>query len=527
MAYTVTITAVDRFSGQIDKINTRLQRFRDGVARSAASVSAPFTRLGRSLGEFSRLSGLTTISRGFTAIANTAASAAIAIGRVAAPMVGLTGGATVAGMLALVNSWAQMDVVTGNVARRIGISTTSLSRWQGVARLAGMSADEMGTALTTLQDQIAGAFHGTNTQAMQYFQALGVSVRDASGRMRNAEEVMQDVITARQRLERSGRLSGTALAELDRGLFGTEAMRNLLRRSPEELARFRQEVERSGTIVSATQAEQADRFRQSMTGVQLALDGTSRAIAERLMPVVGPMLDSLTQWINRNRELIATRVTEFVERLADFLGRINWVAIAEGVGAVATAMGSLVAQLDRLLGGDGTGVSAMTAFVALWAGSKVASIIGAMRGMTVAVRGLATAGTALMGSGLLSSFSTMVAALAPYMGPISMLAALALGVSQLHQFRRTPEQQAEQAQRMGQRGGMAAGTAPALGAPTGTQRTTEDAVYDALRARGLSAEEAAGVAANVRRESGYRTNAHNPAGGGTGAHGLFQWRGEL
>lgn len=43
---------------------------------------------------------------------------------------------------------------------------------------------------------------------------------------------------------------------------------------------------------------------------------------------------------------------------------------------------------------------------------------------------------------------------------------------------------------------------------------------------GLSAQEAAAVVANWQAESGLKSNAFNPAGGGTGARGLAQWRGK-
>lgn len=43
---------------------------------------------------------------------------------------------------------------------------------------------------------------------------------------------------------------------------------------------------------------------------------------------------------------------------------------------------------------------------------------------------------------------------------------------------------------------------------------------------GLTAQEAAAVVANWQAESGLKSNAFNPAGGGTGARGLAQWRGE-
>lgn len=48
---------------------------------------------------------------------------------------------------------------------------------------------------------------------------------------------------------------------------------------------------------------------------------------------------------------------------------------------------------------------------------------------------------------------------------------------------------------------------------------------DLITQYGLSVPQAAAVAANVSGESGFKLSAYNPAGGGTGARGLFQLRG--
>ena len=47
-----------------------------------------------------------------------------------------------------------------------------------------------------------------------------------------------------------------------------------------------------------------------------------------------------------------------------------------------------------------------------------------------------------------------------------------------------------------------------------------------LIARGFTVDQAAAVAANIKHESNYNPAAYNPAGGGIGAHGLFQLRGD-
>lgn len=54
----------------------------------------------------------------------------------------------------------------------------------------------------------------------------------------------------------------------------------------------------------------------------------------------------------------------------------------------------------------------------------------------------------------------------------------------------------------------------------------QDLMTKLITQYGLNAQEAAAVAANWQAESGLKSDAFNPAGGGTGARGLAQWRGD-
>ena len=62
------------------------------------------------------------------------------------------------------------------------------------------------------------------------------------------------------------------------------------------------------------------------------------------------------------------------------------------------------------------------------------------------------------------------------------------------------------------------------GARTGS--SAHDAMQYLITRHGLTVEQAAGVVSNLQRESGLDPNAFNPAGGGHGARGIAQWRGE-
>lgn len=65
------------------------------------------------------------------------------------------------------------------------------------------------------------------------------------------------------------------------------------------------------------------------------------------------------------------------------------------------------------------------------------------------------------------------------------------------------------------------------GAPMGAGRASaQDLMSKLITQYGLNAQEAAAVVANWQAESGLKSDAFNPAGGGSGARGLAQWRGD-
>ncbi|MEJ0016826.1 MAG: phage tail tip lysozyme [Acetobacteraceae bacterium] len=70
-------------------------------------------------------------------------------------------------------------------------------------------------------------------------------------------------------------------------------------------------------------------------------------------------------------------------------------------------------------------------------------------------------------------------------------------------------------------GGGQQGSDAGSAAPFGRERTA----HDFFRAKGWSEAQTAGLLAAMKGESGFRTDAFTPAGGGQGAQGVMQWRG--
>ena len=79
-----------------------------------------------------------------------------------------------------------------------GLSAETYQELRYVFDLGGVSADQFGTAMETLNRRIGKAADGEKTYADAFAQ-LGVSIRDGQGNIRDTEDVLNDVIVALER----------------------------------------------------------------------------------------------------------------------------------------------------------------------------------------------------------------------------------------------------------------------------------------------------------------------------------------
>ena len=134
-----------------------------------------------------------------------------AIAAAAAPLVGLfSAGALAAGLR---DTIAALDDI-GDAAPGLGLMASELSRFQTSARAAGISGDDLGGALSRLNRQATEAASG-NRQARATFDAMGISVTDAGGRLRSTGDILRDVSD-----RFAGYANGAEKSALAQELFG-------------------------------------------------------------------------------------------------------------------------------------------------------------------------------------------------------------------------------------------------------------------------------------------------------------------
>jgi hypothetical protein len=178
IAVSITVTDTATASAKIDAINKRL-----------AAMNAPVDRVQKSLAKFADLSGISKLQRGVEGLASSGLSAFESLGRIVPVLGTLTGAASLAGMSALVFRWGEFGQKLQFAATRAGLSAQALYGLQGSARLAGVSASDLTSGMTTLGEKMNDAIGGRDPQAYSYLELLTKGFWHTAEGARSVEEV--------------------------------------------------------------------------------------------------------------------------------------------------------------------------------------------------------------------------------------------------------------------------------------------------------------------------------------------------
>jgi hypothetical protein len=261
-------------------------------------------------------------------------------------LAGLAGAAGVA-----VNRFASMGDQVDKAAQRIGISREALQEWTYSAGLAGADSEKLERSLRILNRGIGEAATGQNDRLAQLFRRLGIQVRNADGSLRSAADVLPQVADAFARNE-----DPVTRMRMATALFGEEGavLIPMLTQGSAELRRQADEARALGLVMSEDAVKSAAALTDAQSRLQQTVTGLSNSIGERLAPVLIPLIERLSSWIASNRELIAQRISDIVERFARAAASVDLDAVLAGVTGFierADALAQSVGGWEVVLGG--------------------------------------------------------------------------------------------------------------------------------------------------------------------------------
>lgn len=228
----------------------------------------------------------------------------------AAPVL-LTGAA--AGLVAFGKSAVDSALEVDNLSKRLNLTPEFLAGLELAARRAGLSLDEVADPLENLTERMVQASEGTG-EASGIFKALGIDVLDTRGELRDAADVMNDLVKAT-----GGLRSGTEKAAVAAQVFGDSGLRLLqtgILDSEEAMAAF---VDAAGTFSNKASPESVASARK----VQEAIGTLTTAFDSVKAAFLLAFGDSSAEGIKQFSRLFVGVMANIRSRVSDTLGAIS------------------------------------------------------------------------------------------------------------------------------------------------------------------------------------------------------------
>lgn len=272
------------------------------------------------------------------------------------------------GALAYKSGTAADDLNT--LSKQTGISTQDLQKYAASADLVDVSVEAMARSNQKLKKNMLAVQNGSKAQTAA-FEAIGVSVTDSNGNLRDSEDVFQDVITALGKMENETerdalamKLMGNSASELNPLI---EDQGETYKKVSETLKQYNLDYVDQETL------DKANAFNDSLDTMKAIGTVAIQTIGTQLAGYLAPALEKavalfgrVAEWISNLNPKVLTiigivgSVIAVIAPLLIVLGKIAF-AISSITGLMASAGISFAA----IAGPIGIAIAAIAAIIAI------------------------------------------------------------------------------------------------------------------------------------------------------------------
>lgn len=235
------------------------------------------------------------------------------------------------------------------LSARLGISTEKLSEYRYAAQLTGSNLDALTGSLAKFSKNLAEA-QDPNSKQAKLFKTLGIEVVDATGRLRQAQSVLPEVMDRFKGLTNETLESATAMELF--GKSGSE-MLEFLNLGSSGLEQMGARARELGGIIDSDTAAAAAKFRDRTDEMTLAMEGLYLQIAADMLPAMTQLTEGFTDFV-KDGERVA-EVTNTIKGTFEVLGgAVDFVAplfkaIDDVIQGVSMSVVGLHESLEGLL----------------------------------------------------------------------------------------------------------------------------------------------------------------------------------
>lgn len=298
------IAVVDRLTPTLGVINKAVKNTRTQLGAIGGAVSAVVERIGLPL-------GLIT---------------------------GALGGASLAGLKALADNYAQLGAGLDDQSKRTGLAVERLQELNYIAQMSDVSIEGLQRAVARLNLGLANAASGKDKSLSALFNRLNID----PGKVQNAADLLPRLADAFQR-----NTDAVTRARMGTALFGKgyQELLPLLVDGSEALDDLVARYRRVAMPISAADAAAAADYADATDDLRLSWQGFQSLIGARVLPLLTPVIQRMTEWTVANREWLANGITQVVEDLGRYLSQVDFRALLSGMASAVRSAGQLIEAL--------------------------------------------------------------------------------------------------------------------------------------------------------------------------------------
>lgn len=245
------------------------------------------------------------------------------------------------------------DASLGFIAKNIGMTTEDLSAWSMAADKAGGSADGIISSFKGLTERIQQfSLTGEGAEGFKYFTSLGITLTDATGKMRSMQDIALDAADA---LHKMTPMKAVAWGK---GMGFDEGTINVLMQGRNAVQALLDEQKKLA-IVNAEDAQKAFERDVAWKKFSNTIENLGRKLLTDLSPIIIKLAEDFSAWA---KKIDPDKIEDFFKKF-----------IASGDKAL-DLVGGLTNAIELLFG--------------LWAGSKFLGVLGAIGKMGSALGGI-------------------------------------------------------------------------------------------------------------------------------------------
>lgn len=264
------------------------------------------------------------------------------------------------GALAYKSGQAADDLNT--LSKVTGIGTGELQKYSVAADLVDVSTETIAKSNTRLKKSMLSAQDGAGSQA-EAFEALGVSVTNSDGSLRNSNDVFQDVISALGTMENETERDAYAMA-----LMGKSAseLNPLIEDGGETYKRVSETMSKYGLdFVDQETLDGANQFNDALDTMKAIGTVALQTVGTQLASYLAPALEKVVGWIGNLANWLSNLSPQTLTVIASIAGVLAVLGpLLITIGKISTGIGAVVKVIGLISGPVGIAILVIGALVA-------------------------------------------------------------------------------------------------------------------------------------------------------------------